>query len=122
MAVASSYGFCAIFSLKEAHEIAKQVESSNPAHPKTFAPFIEVRGSLLALEFTLTSPGKIHKNGWSRPKDGFPPATFAHEEPGYAASPSGAEKRNVYSCILVGCPPGARECQTKPRQWPEITT
>jgi hypothetical protein len=42
MAVASLFGFCAIFSLKEAHDIAREVESSNPAHPTSFTPFLEV--------------------------------------------------------------------------------
>jgi hypothetical protein len=51
MAVASLFGFCAIFSLKEAHDIAREVESSNPANPSSFAPFWEVRNP------TLLSPG-----------------------------------------------------------------
>jgi hypothetical protein len=42
MAVASLFGFCAIFSLKEAHDIAREVESSNPANPASFTPFLEV--------------------------------------------------------------------------------
>jgi hypothetical protein len=42
MAVASSFGFCAIFNLKEAYEITREVESSNPAC-RTFEPFLEVR-------------------------------------------------------------------------------
>lgn len=42
MAVASLFGFCAIFSLKEAHDIAREVESSNPGNPASFTPFLEV--------------------------------------------------------------------------------
>jgi hypothetical protein len=42
MAVASIFGFCAIFSLKEAHDIAREVESSNPGNPASFTPFLEV--------------------------------------------------------------------------------
>jgi hypothetical protein len=44
MAVASSFGFCAIFNLKEEHEIAREVEFSDPAR-RTFEPFLEVRVS-----------------------------------------------------------------------------
>jgi hypothetical protein len=42
MAVASLYGFCGILSLKEAHDIAREVESSNPTNPASFTPFLEV--------------------------------------------------------------------------------
>jgi hypothetical protein len=44
MAVASSFGFCAIFNLKEEHEIAREVEFSDPAR-RAFEPFVEVRVS-----------------------------------------------------------------------------
>ena len=50
MAVASLFGFCAIFGLKEAHDIAREVESSNPTNPASFTPFSEVGLNLLVLE------------------------------------------------------------------------
>src|SRR3954471_13919579 len=65
MAVASLFGFCAIFSLKEAHDIAREVESSNPAHPASFAPFVEVRLNLPVLDLMLISVGTIPKNRWN---------------------------------------------------------
>ena len=42
MAVASPDGFCAIFNLKEVHDIAREVDASDPAHPTSFNPFFEV--------------------------------------------------------------------------------
>lgn len=121
MAVASLYGFCAIFSLKEAHDIAREVDSSNPAYPASFAPFLEVRLCLPDVDLMLTLPGTIHKNGWNRPENGFPGTTFAREASCYAASTSGAEERDVHSSIFLGHSPWARECETKSMQRPEIT-
>jgi hypothetical protein len=121
MAVASPFGFCAIFSLKEVHSIAREIESSNPAHPATFSPFVEVQISLPALDSMLNLLGTIHKNGWSRPENGFSATTFAREAPGYATSTSCAEKWDIHSSIYLGQAPRARECETKQMQWPKIT-
>lgn len=50
LAVASSFGLCAIFNLKEAHAIVREVESANPARPQVFEPFLEVSVSRSAAE------------------------------------------------------------------------
>jgi hypothetical protein len=114
MAVASLFGFCAIFSLKEAHDIAREVESSNPAHPASFNPFLEVGLNLPVLDLMLTLPGTISKNRRNSSKDGFSSTTCACKEPGYAASNSSAEEWNIHASVLLGHAPRPRERETKP--------
>src|SRR5256885_16587635 len=122
LAVASPYGFCAIFSLKEAHEIAREIESSNPAHPATFTPFLEVRISRPRSHFMLTSSGTVPENGWHSSENGFSTTTFAPEESGYAPATNRAEKWNIYASIFLGHTSRSTECETKPMQRPETTT
>src|SRR6266516_4908546 len=120
MAVASSFGFFAIFRLKEAHEITREIESSHPAC-RMFEPFLEVRVRFSAPRLLLTSLGTIHKNGWNHSKNGFSATPFAHEKPGYAAPTGRAEKWNLHPYLFLGYAPGAGECETKSMQWPETT-
>jgi hypothetical protein len=114
IAVASLFGFCAIFSLKEAHDIAREVESSNPAHPASFTPFVEVGLNLPVLDLMLILAGTIPKNRRNGSKDGFSSTAGACKEPGYAASNSCAEKWDIHASVLVGHAPRPGERETKP--------